>query len=107
MSTAARSSKSEPAPELPDDVLTLSEAAAYLRLPEDAVLEAVRRQRLPARKVRDEWRFLKSAIQEWLRAPEERDFWSTHFGALEGDPYLNEMLDQIYKERGRPMTEED
>jgi excisionase family DNA binding protein len=106
MSTAAKSPKKQPTLEPKGDVLTLPEAAAYLRLPEDAVLEAVRQQRLPARKVREEWRFLKSAIQEWLRVPEERDFLKTHFGALKDDPYLHEMLEQIYQERGRPMIEE-
>src|SRR5262245_8349814 len=106
MSTAAKPPKKRPAPGPAEDVLTLPEAAAYLRLAEDAVLEAVRQQRLPARKVREEWRFLKSAIQEWLRVPEERDFWKTHYGALKDDPYLDEMLAKIYQDRGRPMTEE-
>jgi len=27
-------------------------------------------------------------------------------GALKDDPYLEEMLEQIYRERGRPMTED-
>ncbi len=104
MSTAAKPPKKRPEPQ--GEILTLPEAAAYLRLAEDAVLEAVHKQRLPARQVRQEWRFLKSAIQEWLRVPEERDFWKTHAGALRDDPYLHDMLDQIYQERGRPMIEE-
>ena len=48
------------------DVLTLSEAAAYLRLPEDEVLRLIEEQSLPARRAGKEWRFLKAAIQEWL-----------------------------------------
>lgn len=86
------------------DVLDLSEAAAYLRLPEDAVLEAVRNQRLPCRTVRGEWRFLKSAVQEWLRLGPATDFWASQIGALKDDPYLEQMVQQIYRNRGRSMT---
>ena len=51
------------------DVLTLPEAAAYLRVPEEEVLRMVREQALPARRLGTEWRFLKSAVQEWLGQP--------------------------------------
>jgi len=88
------------------DVLTLEEAAAYLRVPETEMVELMRRQGLPGRKVGSSWRFLKVAIQEWLRLPDKENFWWKHFGALKGDPYLDEMLQQIYRERGRPATEE-
>lgn len=88
------------------EVLTLSEAAAYLRVSEDAIIEAIRTQRLPARKMRNEWRFLKSALQEWLGTPEQRGFWKTQLGALKDDPYLEEMVAQIFEERGRPIVGE-
>src|SRR6516164_6115381 len=48
------------------EVLTLSEAAAYLRLAEVDVLRCVDEQGLPARRLGNEWRFLKAAIQQWL-----------------------------------------
>lgn len=86
------------------DVLDLAEAAAYLRLPEDAVIEAMRDQQLPGRVIRGEWRFLKSAIQEWLRVGPTTDFWVSQFGALKDDPFLEQMLQQIYRDRGRSMT---
>ncbi len=88
------------------DILTLTEAAAYLRVSETEIVELMRRQGLPGRKIGDGWRFLKAAIQEWLRLPEKENFWWKHFGALKGDPYLDEMLEQIYRDRGRPATEE-
>ncbi|HEY1190016.1 MAG TPA: helix-turn-helix domain-containing protein [Gemmata sp.] len=53
----------------PLDVLTLAEAAAYLRLPEDAVREEAEAGRLVGRHVRGEWRFARSAVVEWLSAP--------------------------------------
>src|SRR5437588_5769251 len=50
----------------PGEVLTLAEAAAYLRLPEKDVIAAASTQGLPGRLVGGEWRFLKTAIQQWL-----------------------------------------
>jgi excisionase family DNA binding protein len=88
------------------DVLTLEEAAAYLRVAETDVLNLVQRRVLPGRRVGEQWRFLRAALQDWLRTPDQSDFWQRHFGALKGDPYLDEMLEKIYQERGRPMTEE-
>jgi excisionase family DNA binding protein len=92
------------------DVLTLEEAAAYLRTSPEEVLRLVREQGLPGRRVGEDYRFLKAAVQDWLRAPrsnaDKQAFWQTHFGALEGDPHLKEMLQQIYRQRGRPEAEE-
>lgn len=51
------------------EVFTLSEAATYLRLPEEEVLRLVSEQDLPARQAGTEWRFLKGAIQAWLSQP--------------------------------------
>jgi excisionase family DNA binding protein len=93
----------------PAEVLTLADAAAYLRVTPKDVLLLVREQSLPGRPVGPDWRFLKSAIQDWLRAPAPstaKDFWQRHFGALKDDPYLEQMLEDIYKQRGRPETEE-
>lgn len=88
------------------EVLTLPEAAAYLRVSEGEIVELMRRQGLPGRKVGDQWRFLKGAIQDWLRTPEKENFWWKQFGALKDDPYLQEIVEQIYRDRGRPSTEE-
>src|SRR5438067_827949 len=48
------------------EVLTLSEAAAYLRLPEKDIVRTIHEQGLPARQIGSEWRFFKAAIQDWL-----------------------------------------
>jgi excisionase family DNA binding protein len=49
------------------EVLTLAETAAYLRVPEDAVLALVAKEAIPAQQIGGEWRFLKQAVVEWLR----------------------------------------
>jgi excisionase family DNA binding protein len=93
-----------PAPATTSEVLTLAEAAAFLRVTEQDVLRLVREQGLPGRAVGEDWRFLKAAVEGWLGtpAPDPRKFWETHFGALKDDPYLEEMLKEIYRRRGRP-----
>ena len=90
-------------------VLTLAEAAAYLRVSESAVLNMVREQGLPARQIGTEWRILQSALEDWLRTPawkSSKEALMGMAGAWKDDPYLDEMLQEIYKQRGRPMTEE-
>jgi excisionase family DNA binding protein len=56
-------------PPMPLDVLTLAEAAEYLRLPESAVSEEASAGRLVGRCVGGEWRFVRDEIVRWLRAP--------------------------------------
>lgn len=50
----------------PDDVLTLAEAAAYLKVSVDGLRADAVAARLPCRNVAGEWRFIKSAIVRWL-----------------------------------------
>jgi excisionase family DNA binding protein len=50
-------------------VLTLSEAAAYLRVAESHVQHLAETRSLPGREIGGEWRFLKAGLQDWLRAP--------------------------------------
>lgn len=49
-----------------DDVLTLAEAAAYLRVPEQEVLRLAEHRDIPAQRIGGEWRFLKRALGHWL-----------------------------------------
>jgi excisionase family DNA binding protein len=92
------------------DVLTLSEAAAYLRVSEEAVVRLVGPDGLPGKLIDDEWRFSKSAIQEWLATPPKpssREAVSSLAGAWKDDPEIDKMLEEIYRKRGRAMTEAD
>jgi hypothetical protein len=89
-------------------VLTLAEAAAYLRVPEAAVLREVGPDGLPGRLINGEWRFSKAALQAWLRTvpkPSSREALLSVAGAWKDDPTVDEMLKEIYRRRGRPMTE--
>tara|TARA_R110001599_G_scaffold339851_1_gene559758 strand:+ start:39834 stop:40151 length:318 start_codon:yes stop_codon:yes gene_type:complete len=48
------------------EVLNVFEAAAYLRLQPKTVRGMAKDERLPAKKVGREWRFLKSSLEQWL-----------------------------------------
>lgn len=49
------------------DVLTLTEAAAYLRVSESAVHRLAEQGALPGQRIDGEWRFLKRVVNDWLR----------------------------------------
>src|SRR5438876_9947584 len=78
------------------DVLTLSEAAGYLRLPEADVLRLVREQGLPGRHVGHEWRFFLGAIRAWLgastTAKPNNEAWIEVAGARKDDRYFDDVL---------------
>jgi excisionase family DNA binding protein len=95
----------------PAEVLTLAEAAAYLRLPEKEVIAAAAAQGLPGRLVGSEWRFLKTALQQWLSVSQPTDEMRkaallAAAGSLRDDPDLEDMVEEIYRRRGRPITED-
>lgn len=91
------------------EVLTLAEAAAYLRVKEDDLLKLVGPRDIPARLIGNEWRFSKSALQDWLRAPvrpSSKEALRRAFGSWKDHEDLDELLKEIYRQRGRPMTGE-
>jgi len=88
----------------PGEVMTLAEAATYLRVTEKDIVHLVRKQGLPGREVGNDWRFLRASIDSWLGRPEvpsQARFWQTHFGALKADPYLADIVREAYRRRGR------
>jgi excisionase family DNA binding protein len=92
------------------EVLSLAEVAAYLRLSEPEIVRLVIEQGLPGRLAGAEWRFLKTAIQQWLGQPPPRDSKEAQLavvGSWKDDPYLETMLQEIYRKRKRPMREND
>ena len=51
------------------DILTLAEAAAFIRVSEKTLGEMARTRRIPSQKVGREWRFLRTALEAWLTGP--------------------------------------
>jgi excisionase family DNA binding protein len=92
----------------PRSVLTLSEVAEYLRLPQGTIMELVNQQGLPGRQIGSEWRFLRSAVDDWLRTPlskSSKEALLTIAGNWKDDPHLDGILAAIYEQRGRPSQE--
>lgn len=106
--------KKQPEPETNGavgEVLTLAEAAAYLRLREAALVSAVHAQGLPGRMVGGEWRFSKTAIHEWLAGG--KPSWETRKAAIlelagkyKDDPDLEQIVEEAMRLRGRPLMED-
>lgn len=93
-----------------EEVLTLAEAAAYLRLPEADVIAAVHAHGLPGRLFGGHWRFLKAAIQQWLStgssSPETRKAaLLAAAGSFRDDPDLDAIVEEALRRRGRPTAE--
>ena len=49
------------------EILTVEEAAAYLKLPVSTIYRLAERRQLPAHKVGRQWRFSRAAIDQWLQ----------------------------------------
>jgi excisionase family DNA binding protein len=89
-------------------VLTLGEAAKLLRVPVSMVRTLAEERELPGRKIGDQWRFLKSVLLEWLRGkPTSKEVFLRQVGSFKDDDTLPQLLDDIYKARGRPMVEQE
>jgi len=92
------------------EVLTLAEAAEYLRVSQEEVVRSVGPAGLPGRRLGDDWRFLKSALQAWLAtppAPSSKEALRSLAGAWKDDPFLDELRQKINAERERAADEEE
>ncbi len=107
MSQATTDAPQAPAPIVLPEVLTLAEAAEYLRVSESDVVDLATKHGLPGRKIGDQWRFQKRGLADWLLRPSPKERLLRHAGALKDDSTLDEMLNEIYSRRGRPMTEDE
>ena len=84
-------------------VLTLSEAAAFLKVDEAALAGKTAAGEVPAQKIGDEWRFLQRALVDWLYAagsvngapraePGSKEAVAKVFGIFKGDDDLEARL---------------
>jgi excisionase family DNA binding protein len=93
---------------LAGEVLTLAEAAAYLRVSEDEIIQLTKQRGLPGRQAGQDWRFLKTALQDWLKRPElvtDNTPFLELAGKFHDDPFLKEIVTDVYRQRGRPIVE--
>lgn len=88
-----------------EEVITLEEAAIWLRVSAETILKLAERRELPGRQVDSEWRFFKPALEDWLRGGSGKAALLLQAGAFADDDSLPELLDHIYQQRGRPECE--
>ena len=88
------------------DVLTLEETSIYLRLSIEEVTDQAVRGDLPGRKVKNGWRFLKIAIDDWLRTKSSRSVLLHQAGAFADDESLTQLRDTIYEARERTEVDQ-
>ena len=89
------------------EVLTLEEVADYLRLPKDTIARQAAQGYIPGRQIEDTWRFLKAAIDDWLRTQDNRAILLQQAGALAADDSLPALRTAIYAARKRPEVAPD
>jgi excisionase family DNA binding protein len=89
-------------------VLTLSEAAAYLRVAESHIQRLAESRALPGRQIGGEWRFLKAGLQDWLRPPTAvfgKDAFLALAGAWRDDPDIEQIVRDAHRRGGRTGVE--
>lgn len=90
-----------------DDVLTLAEAAAYLKMSESAALEAATARDMPGQQTADGWRFSRSALQRWLGSKrplnleEQKASLLALAGVWKDDPDIEQIVEDAMRRRGR------
>jgi excisionase family DNA binding protein len=60
-----------------DEVLTIDELAAYLKIAKSTLYKLVREGKVPSQKIGRHWRFRKPAIDHWLEEVRAKDDGST------------------------------
>jgi len=82
-------------------VMTLAEAARFLRLPTKSVQEKVTIGEIPGQRIGRAWRFSSAALAGWLRFQSTQRALREQIGAFKDDETFLPMVEKIYKERRR------
>jgi excisionase family DNA binding protein len=89
------------------DVLTVDEAARYLRISKDALKRLAAQGKIPGRQIDRHWRFLKAGLDDWLRGVGGRTALLEQAGAFKDDETLPALRAAIYAARGRPEVPQE
>jgi nitrogen PTS system EIIA component len=80
-----------------DEVLTLIEASAYLKLAERTMQRMIQRNEVPCARVGGQWRFLRSVLDDWLMSRMQvlpRNELAPFLQATEGVVRVTPMIDR-------------
>ena len=62
-----------------------------MKFPEEKIKKEVVQGRIPGRRIENDWRFLKRAIDDWLRSHDSRTILLHQAGVLSDDNTLKEL----------------
>jgi len=82
-------------------VLTLDEAAKFLRLSPNIIEEKAETGKLPGHRVGRSWRFSRAALEGWLRGRNSGRALLEMVEAFKDDDTMVPMLEKAYRERKR------
>lgn len=83
------------------DVLTLEEAARYVRVSEKTLREMAKSGRIPSQRAGREWRFLRRALEDWLTGSNNSSLHADRISETNDSQYsLNLFDNQDTKEAG-------
>ncbi len=91
------------------DVLTLEEAALFLRIPKTVLEQHLVLENIPGRNIGGHWRFFKPAPEQWLSQQtrsetsmaSNKEILLAQAGAFANDPTFPALLESIKKNRKR------
>jgi excisionase family DNA binding protein len=89
------------------NILTLEEAAEYLRLSQTVIAQQASAGNIPGQYIDNNWRFSKSAIDDWLKVRNPRSVLLRQAGALADDATLVELQKEIDSARHKSTIEFD
>jgi hypothetical protein len=92
-------------------VLTLEEAACYLKIPEVLLKKQALLGQVPGRSIGGHWRFFKPALNQWLSLQmidhsnkSSKEIFLAQAGIFANDPTLSPMVEEIYTTRRKQNT---
>ncbi len=81
------------------EVFTLEEGAKFLRISVPEMRQLANQGQIPGKLIGRKWRFLKSAIEEWLRKPDSHQSIMQMAGIFKDDETLPEIVKEAYWRR--------
>lgn len=86
---------------MPNEILTLQEAATLLQIPAKALRQAAVKGEVPGRRIARQWRFSRFALHHWLsgRSAPSLETRLRHAGILADSPLFAEVMDNVEANR--------
>ena len=81
------------------EVLTLAEAAAFLKVSEETLETEIAQNRIPGQRIGDEWRFLHAGLVNWLGGKQATPLSKQFTGSHETDDDQAAFLEILRKHR--------